>query len=152
MKTRNLFVALVLAISLPVHSVAADELRLTASEWRPYANSAVLLNAVGIFVAGFSCIFTAINFIVSIHKMRAPGMTWFRLPRFIWAMYATSLIIILGTPVLPITLLLVGVERGWQERQVAEGQRIAGVRTYGLIGLLGGASALPATSGISVSA
>jgi cytochrome c oxidase subunit 1 len=76
-----------------------------------YANSAVILTAVGIFIAGFSSIFTAINFIVSIHKMRAPGMTWFRLPLFVWSMYATSLIIILGTPVLAITLLLVGVER-----------------------------------------
>ncbi len=76
-----------------------------------YANSAVILTAVGIFIAGFSSIFTAINFIVTIHKMRAPGMTWFRLPLFIWSMYATSLIIILGTPVLAITLLLVGVER-----------------------------------------
>ncbi len=76
-----------------------------------YANSAVILAAVGIFTAGFSSIFTAINFIVTTHKMRAPGLTWFRLPLFVWAMYATSLIIILGTPVLAITLLLVGVER-----------------------------------------
>ena len=76
-----------------------------------YANSAVILTAVGIFTAGFSSIFTAINFIVTTHKMRAPGLTWFRLPLFVWAMYATSLIIILGTPVLAITLLLVGVER-----------------------------------------
>jgi len=76
-----------------------------------YANSAVILSAVGIFVAGFSSIFTAINFLVTIHKMRAPGLTWFRLPLFVWALYATSLIILLGTPVLAITLLLVGAER-----------------------------------------
>ena len=76
-----------------------------------YANSAVILTAVGIFIVGFSSIFTAINFIVTIHKMRAPGLTWFRLPLFVWAMYATSLVIILGTPVLAITLLLVGVGR-----------------------------------------
>ncbi|HVK06748.1 MAG TPA: cbb3-type cytochrome c oxidase subunit I [Armatimonadaceae bacterium] len=76
-----------------------------------YSNSNVALAIVGIFLAGFSSIATAVNFIVTIHKMRAPGLTWFRLPLFIWAMYATSLIIILGTPVVAITLLLVVVER-----------------------------------------
>src|SRR6266540_3906125 len=55
--------------------------------------------------------FPGLNFIVTIHKMRAPGMTWFRLPLFIWAHYATSIIFILGTPVIAITLLLVGLER-----------------------------------------
>jgi cytochrome c oxidase subunit 1 len=76
-----------------------------------YANSAVILAAVGVFISGFASIFTAINFLVTIHKMRAPGLTWFRLPLFVWALYATSIIILLGTPVLAITLLLVGVER-----------------------------------------
>ncbi|MEM8962977.1 MAG: cytochrome c oxidase subunit I [Acidobacteriota bacterium] len=76
-----------------------------------YSNTFVAAVAVGIFVNGFSSIFTGINFMVTIHRMRAPGLTWFRLPLFIWAMYATSLIMILGTPVLAITLLLVGAER-----------------------------------------
>jgi cytochrome c oxidase subunit 1 len=76
-----------------------------------YSNSYVILAAVGAFFAGFSSIFTGINFIATIHKMRAPGMTWFRLPLFVWAHYATSLIMILGTPVVAITLLLVAVER-----------------------------------------
>lgn len=76
-----------------------------------YANGNVALALVGIFILGFSSIFTGINFIVTVHKMRAPGLTWFRLPLFIWAMYATSVIIILGTPVVAITLLLVVVER-----------------------------------------
>ncbi len=76
-----------------------------------YANGYVILSAVGIFIAGFSSIFTAINIIATIHKMRAPGMTWFRLPLFVWAHYATSIIILLGTPVLAITVLLVGIER-----------------------------------------
>jgi cytochrome c oxidase subunit I len=76
-----------------------------------YANGNVALCIMGIFLAGFSSIFTGINFIVTIHKMRAPGLTWFRLPLFIWAMYATSVIIILGTPVVAITMLLVMVER-----------------------------------------
>ncbi len=67
--------------------------------------------ALGIFITGFSSILTGLNFIVTIHRMRAPGMTWFRLPLFVWSLYATSLIMMLGTPVLAITLLLVAVER-----------------------------------------
>jgi cytochrome c oxidase subunit 1 len=76
-----------------------------------YSNSQVVLVLTAAFIAGFASIFTAVNFIVTIHKMRAPGLTWFRLPLFVWAMYATSLIIILGTPVVAITLFLVIVER-----------------------------------------
>jgi cytochrome c oxidase subunit 1 len=76
-----------------------------------YANSYVALVVVGVFINGFSSILTGLNFMVTVHKMRAPGMTWFRLPLFIWAQYATSLIMILGTPVVAITLLLVGLER-----------------------------------------
>jgi cytochrome c oxidase subunit 1 len=76
-----------------------------------YSNGNVALALVGIFILGFSSIFTGINFIVTVHKMRAPGMTWFRLPLFVWAMYATSVVIILGTPVVAITLLLVVIER-----------------------------------------
>jgi cytochrome c oxidase subunit 1 len=77
-----------------------------------YANSHVMLTAIGVFIVGFSSILTGLNFIVTTHTMRAPGMTWFRLPLFVWAHYATSLIMILGTPVLAITLLLVALERG----------------------------------------
>lgn len=76
-----------------------------------FANGYVVLTIVGAFLAGFSSIFTAINFIATIHKMRAPGMTWFRLPLYIWSHYATSIIIILGTPVVAIALLLVLIER-----------------------------------------
>ena len=76
-----------------------------------YSNTHVALTVVGIFITGFSSILTGLNFIVTIHKMRAPGLTWFRLPLFIWAHYATSIIFILGTPVIAITLLLVGLER-----------------------------------------
>jgi cytochrome c oxidase subunit 1 len=71
----------------------------------------VILVALAILVNGFSSIFTGLNFIVTVHRMRAPGMTWSRLPLFIWAHYATSVIFLLATPVLAITLLLVGVER-----------------------------------------
>lgn len=76
-----------------------------------YSNTNVILAALAIFIAGFSSILTGMNFIVTIHKMRAPGMTWFRLPLFIWSMYASSIIFVLGTPVIAITLLLLGVER-----------------------------------------
>jgi cytochrome c oxidase subunit 1 len=75
------------------------------------SNSRVLTAAIGVFIAGFSSILTGLNFIVTIHRMRAPGLTWFRLPLFIWAMYATSLIMILGTPVVAITIVLVALER-----------------------------------------
>ena len=78
-----------------------------------YANSHVISMAAGVFVAGFSSILTGLNFIVTTHKMRAPGLTWFRLPLFIWSLYATSLIMVLATPVLAITLALMSVERFW---------------------------------------
>ena len=71
------------------------------------SHTQVMPAAVGVFIAGFSSILTGLNFIVTIHRMRAPGMTWFRLPLFIWSMYATSIIIMLATPVIAITLLLV---------------------------------------------
>ncbi|MFL6264334.1 MAG: cytochrome c oxidase subunit I [Thermoanaerobaculia bacterium] len=78
-----------------------------------YSNTYVISTALGIFITGFSTIFTALNFIITIHRMRAPGLSWFRLPLFIWSTYATSLIIMLGTPVIAITILLVGIERGF---------------------------------------
>src|SRR2546421_5690251 len=65
-----------------------------------YSNSHVISMAAGIFVAGFSTIITGMNFMVTTHKMRAPGLTWFRLPLFVWSLYATSLIMVLATPVL----------------------------------------------------
>jgi len=76
-----------------------------------FSTSQVFAAATGVFIAGFSSILTGLNFVVTIHSMRAPGMTWFRLPLFIWAMYATSLILVLATPVLAMTLMLMGIER-----------------------------------------
>jgi cytochrome c oxidase subunit I len=75
-----------------------------------YSNTQVTAVAVGVFITGFSSILTGLNFIVTIHKMRAPGLTWFRMPLFLWAMYATSIIMTLGTPVLAITLFLMALE------------------------------------------
>jgi cytochrome c oxidase subunit 1 len=83
--------------------------------YTPYSSQFSQTNVVsavlGIFITGFSSILTGLNFIVTVHTMRAPGMTWFRLPLFIWSTYATALIIVLGTPVVAITLALVGLER-----------------------------------------
>src|SRR5262249_52557630 len=70
-----------------------------------YSNTWVTVTAVGIFITGFSSILTGLNFIVTIHTMRAPGMTWFRLPLFISSMYATSLIMLLATPLLALALM-----------------------------------------------
>ncbi|MBV9481821.1 MAG: cytochrome c oxidase subunit I [Acidobacteria bacterium] len=76
-----------------------------------FLDTHVITAALAIFVAGFSSILTGLNFIVTIHRMRAPGMTWSRLPLFVWANYATSIIQVLGTPVLAISLMLVALER-----------------------------------------
>ncbi|MFY9675313.1 MAG: cytochrome c oxidase subunit I [Terriglobales bacterium] len=71
----------------------------------------VISAALGVFISGFSSILTGLNFIVTIHRMRAPGMTWNRLPLFVWSHYATSIIQVLGTPVVAITIVLVALER-----------------------------------------
>jgi len=76
-----------------------------------YVNTRVISAAMGIFIAGFSSILTGLNFIVTVHRMRAPGMTWFRLPLFIWSYYATSIIFVLATPVVAITMVLLVLER-----------------------------------------
>ncbi len=78
-----------------------------------YSNSAVFWAAMGAFMVGFSSILTGLNFIATVHKMRAPGLTWFRLPLFVWAHYATGIVMILGTPVIAITIFLVALERVW---------------------------------------
>jgi len=75
------------------------------------SQSNVVLVAIGILISGFSSILTGLNFVVTTHRMRAPGLTWFRLPLFIWSLYATSIILILATPVLAMLLALVGIER-----------------------------------------
>ncbi len=82
--------------------------------YTPYSTetgTAVISLTFGAFVLGFSSIFTGINFIATIHKLRAPGMTWFKMPLMVWALYATSIIQVMATPVLGITLVLLMVER-----------------------------------------
>ena len=86
--------------------------------YTPYAtmfsNSYVVLTLLGVFVTGFSSILTGLNFIVTVHTLRVPGMGWFKLPLFVWSHYATSIILVLATPVLAITLLLAAAERLFQ--------------------------------------
>lgn len=100
-----------------IFAVAALFLRGADTGWTFYApysiktNTTVILVLTGAFIAGFSSILTGLNFIISIHKLRAPGLSWSRLPLFLWAIYATSIIQVLATPVLAITLLLLIMER-----------------------------------------
>ncbi len=78
-----------------------------------YSNQSVVLMGTAIFVPGFSSIFTGLNFIVTVHKLRAPGMGWFKMPLFVWAIYATSILQVLATPVLGITLLCLVFEHAY---------------------------------------
>ena len=82
--------------------------------YTPYStttNSSVISATLGVFILGFSSIFTGINFIATVHTMRPKGMTWFRMPLFLWSLYSTAIIQVLATPVLGITLLLLIAER-----------------------------------------
>ncbi|MFZ1935392.1 MAG: cbb3-type cytochrome c oxidase subunit I [Thermoguttaceae bacterium] len=83
--------------------------------YTPYSSHAshynVALTMTGVVIAGFSSLLTGLNFIVSIHWLRAPGLTWFRLPIFVWTMYATSFIFLLAVPVIAMALILVIIER-----------------------------------------
>ncbi|MFT5731695.1 MAG: cytochrome c oxidase subunit 1 [Paracoccaceae bacterium] len=75
-----------------------------------YSDTSVISATFGVFLLGFSSIFTGLNFLVTIHKMRPPGMTWHKLPLFLWGMYGTAIMQLLATPVLGITLLLLVME------------------------------------------
>lgn len=82
--------------------------------YTPYStqtSTSVISMTFAAFVLGFSSIFTGLNFIVTIHKLRAPGMSWFKMPLFVWGLYGTAIIQVLATPVLGITLLLLMIER-----------------------------------------
>lgn len=84
--------------------------------YTPYStttDTAVISMVTGVFILGFSSILTGVNFISTIHYLRAPGMTWFRMPLFIWSLYATAIIQVLATPVLAITLVLLALEKVW---------------------------------------
>jgi cytochrome c oxidase subunit 1 len=85
--------------------------------YTPYSTTTggpVTLMTMAVFVLGFSSIFTGMNFIATVHKLRAPGMGWFQMPLFVWGIYATAIIQVLATPVLAITLLLLVMEKTFQ--------------------------------------
>jgi cytochrome c oxidase subunit I len=75
-----------------------------------FSNGYVSAAALAVFINGFSSIMTGLNFVVSVHRLRAPGLTWNRLPLFVWAIYATSLVMLLATPILAMTVLLVAAD------------------------------------------
>jgi cytochrome c oxidase subunit 1 len=82
--------------------------------YTPYSSTtgtSVISMTFGVFIMGFSSILTGMNFIVTVHKLRAPGLTWKKLPLFLWSLYATSIIQVLATPVLAITLAMLILER-----------------------------------------
>jgi len=104
-------VAAILLIYTVVNGGVDTGWTFTAPLSTKYVNTNVISAGLAAFVAGFSSIFTGLNFIVTVHRMRAPGMTWFRLPLFIWANYSAAIIMVLGTPVVAITIILVALER-----------------------------------------
>ncbi len=97
-----------------IYSIVTGSVDTGWTFYTPYSTEtggAVISMTLGVFILGFSSIFTGLNFIVTIHKLRAPGMTWFKMPLFGWGAYATAIIQVLATPVLGITLLLLIFER-----------------------------------------
>jgi cytochrome c oxidase subunit I len=99
---------------MAVVSIAVGAVDTGWTFYTPYSaqsDTGVSWMVLGVFILGFSSILTGLNFIVSIHKLRPPGMTWFRMPLFLWSLYATAIIQVLATPVLGITLLLLVMER-----------------------------------------
>ena len=113
------FYIYVIGACVALYGIVGGESPLTTgwTFYLPYSKEtagAVITMTLAAFILGFSSIFTGINFIVTIHKLRAPGMSWYKMPLFLWALYATSILQVLATPVLGITLLLLIAERTLQ--------------------------------------
>tara|TARA_B100001750_G_scaffold229996_1_gene226008 strand:- start:398 stop:2023 length:1626 start_codon:yes stop_codon:yes gene_type:complete len=107
----------VIGSCIGIYSILAGGVDTGWTFYTPYSSStdtAVISMTFAVFVLGFSSIFTGINFIVTVHKMRAPGITWFKMPLFIWSLYATALVQILATPVIAVTMILLIMERSFQ--------------------------------------
>ncbi len=97
-----------------VYSMFANAVDTGWTFYTPYSSetgTAVISMALAVFILGFSSIFTGLNFIVTIHKLRAPGLTWYKLPLFVWAIYATGILQVMATPVIGITMVLLVLER-----------------------------------------
>src|SRR5688572_929124 len=107
----------VIGFLFPLYAMITGGVDTGWTFYTPYSSRAsstnVMMTGIGVFITGFSSILTGLNFMVTIHRMRAPGMTWFRLPLLVWALYATSLVQILATPVIAITVLMLAVERAF---------------------------------------
>ena len=100
--------------ALAIASMLAGQIDTGWTFYTPYSSrlgAPIIYMTVAIFIAGFGNILTGLNFIVTIHKMRAPGLTWTRLPLFVWSIYATSIVQVLATPVIGITMLLLLLEK-----------------------------------------
>ncbi len=101
---------------LAVYAILAGSIDTGWTFYAPYStqtSGAVISMIMAVFILGFSSVFTGINFIATIHKLRAPGMTWFKMPLFVWGLYATAIIQVLATPVLGITVVLLALERAF---------------------------------------
>jgi len=97
-----------------VYSMSTGAVDTGWTFYTPYStttNTSVISMTLGVLILGFSSIFTGINFIVTVHKLRLPGMTWYKMPLFVWSLYATAIIQVLATPILGITLILLILER-----------------------------------------
>ncbi len=110
------FYIYIIGATFALYSVVNGALDTGWTFYTPYSTDATNHHAIvsmtlAAFIMGFSSILTGLNFIVTVHKMRAPGMTFTRMPLFVWGLYATSIIQVLATPVLAITLLLLTFER-----------------------------------------
>ncbi|MGE4130935.1 MAG: cytochrome c oxidase subunit I [Bdellovibrionales bacterium] len=105
---------LMIGAAIAVYSLMTHGVDTGWTFYTPYSittQTGVVWMVVGAFIIGFSSILTGLNFIVTVHKLRAPGMTFWRMPLFVWALYSTALLQVLATPVLAITLLLIVAER-----------------------------------------
>lgn len=106
----------IIGAALAIYAIIAGSVDTGWTFYTPYstqASGAVILMIFAVFILGFSSIFTGLNFIATIHKLRAPGMTWYKMPLFVWGLYATAIIQVLATPVLGITLVLLILERAF---------------------------------------
>jgi len=102
--------------ALAVYAILSGSVDTGWTFYTPYSTEttgAVILMVFAVFILGFSSIFTGLNFIATVHKLRAPGMTWYKMPLFVWGLYATGIIQVLATPVLGITLVLLMLERAF---------------------------------------
>jgi cytochrome c oxidase subunit 1 len=106
----------IIGSALAVYSIIAGSVDTGWTFYTPYStqtSGAVISMIMAIFILGFSSVFTGLNFIATVHKLRAPGMTWFKMPLFVWGLYATGIIQVLATPVLGITVVLLALERAF---------------------------------------